>query len=111
MLKGSKNVALNRETAKFITGHEVSIGYYNWIKDTYCPDEHFFSTLATLKVTGSKKIKIEQRFDQERYNCTSAQYQMSKTPVKFCRRMQTEMCYRVYEYNQKDGSCTFVRVL
>ncbi|TRY73679.1 hypothetical protein TCAL_10160 [Tigriopus californicus] len=48
--KASKNVILNRTFAHFLIHHPVAIEYYNWIIDTFVPDEHFYSVLATLEI-------------------------------------------------------------
>ena len=47
--KGSKNVVLTRERAEFIIEDRVSIGLQNWLKDTLIPDEHFYSTIDSIK--------------------------------------------------------------
>lgn len=50
IMKGYKNAALLRDFANFVLSHRVSLEYFNWLKNTECPDEHFYSTLATLEV-------------------------------------------------------------
>ncbi|TRY61224.1 hypothetical protein TCAL_10076 [Tigriopus californicus] len=50
VLKGSKNVILTREFVDFVLEDPIAIELYNWLKDTSVPDEHFYSTLATLEI-------------------------------------------------------------
>ena len=48
-MKGSKNVALTRAEAKSVINDALAISLQDWLKDTWVPDEHFYSTLATVK--------------------------------------------------------------
>ena len=54
--KGSKNVALDRVKAKSMINDQLAISLQDWLEDTYIPDEHFYSTLGTVK---SYKFKVE----------------------------------------------------
>ena len=47
--KGSKNVALTRAWAKIVVNDALSISLQDWLKHTWIPDEHFYSTLASVK--------------------------------------------------------------
>ena len=69
ILKGTKNVALTRAHADFHLNHIVAQTFYNWLINTQCPDEHYFSTLGSLNISksGNNEYILEQRFDQERY--------------------------------------------
>ena len=53
--KGSKNVALKRDFAHFVVHDSLSINLLNFLQNTYVPDEHFYSTLATVEWS---KIKV-----------------------------------------------------
>ncbi len=57
--KGSKNVALTREFSEFVVGDPLAIAFTNWIQMTSVPDEHFYSTLATVK-SYDKKVTVIQ---------------------------------------------------
>ena len=54
--KGSKNVALRRDFAHFVVHDSLSIDLLNYLQNTNVPDEHFYSTLATVKWS---KIKLK----------------------------------------------------
>ena len=62
ILKASKNVVLNRHFALFALAHPVAIEYYNWLIDTFIPDEHFYSVLATLSISkvGKRTYAVDQ---------------------------------------------------
>ena len=47
--KGSKNVLLTREKVKFIIGDPISFKLLDWLQHTWIADEHFFSTLDSIK--------------------------------------------------------------
>ncbi len=47
--KGSKNVVLTRQLAESILSDPVAIALLNFLQTTIVPDEHFYSTLATVK--------------------------------------------------------------
>jgi hypothetical protein len=46
--KGSKTVALSRNFVLFALSSPVALDLYNWLQDSSVPDEHFYSTLATI---------------------------------------------------------------
>ena len=46
---GYKNVALNKETLHFLVANKVAIDLYNWLLDTYIPDESFYATAVRSK--------------------------------------------------------------
>lgn len=75
ILKGSKNVILTREFVDFILEDPIAIELYNWLKDTSVPDEHFYSTLATLEIeyiaatsarSVSQNMGMIQRYEQNK---------------------------------------------
>ena len=47
--KGSKNVVLTRERAEFIVGDPISHRLQNWLQHTWVADEHFYSTIDSIK--------------------------------------------------------------
>ena len=47
--KGSKNVALTRAWAKMAVNDTLAISLQDWLEDTVIPDEHFYSTLASVE--------------------------------------------------------------
>ena len=47
--KGSKNVVLTREKVKFIIEHPISFELLNWLQHTWVADEHFYSTIDSIK--------------------------------------------------------------
>ncbi|XP_059088386.1 N-acetyllactosaminide beta-1,6-N-acetylglucosaminyl-transferase-like [Tigriopus californicus] len=50
VLKAQKNVVLQRSFVNFLVYHPVAIDYYNWLSDSFIPDEHFYSTMASITV-------------------------------------------------------------
>ena len=46
--KGYKNVALTRVDATRMVNDQLAISLQDWLEDTWVPDEHFYSTLATV---------------------------------------------------------------
>ena len=58
--QGYKNVALSRKFAAFVLEHRVALEYFNWLKNTECPDEHYYSTLASLMI----ESEVEQTESQ-----------------------------------------------
>ena len=46
--KGYKNVALTRVDTTRMVNDQLAISLQNWLEDTWIPDEHFYSTLATV---------------------------------------------------------------
>ena len=42
-------MVLTREKARFIIEDRVSIALQNWLQDTWVADEHFYSTLDSIK--------------------------------------------------------------
>ena len=60
VMKGYKNVALSRKFATFVLEHRVALEYFNWLKNTECPDEHYYSTLASLEI----ESEVEQTESQ-----------------------------------------------
>ena len=56
--KGSRYVALDRVKAKYMVNDELAILLQDWLESTYIPDEHFYSTLATVK---SYKLKVNNK--------------------------------------------------
>ena len=49
-LQGQKLMAASRGFVRFLTESKVALGYYNWLKNTDTPEEHFYATMATLNV-------------------------------------------------------------
>ena len=49
-------MALDRVKAKSMINDQLAISLQDWLEDTYIPDEHFYSTLATVK---SYKFKVQ----------------------------------------------------
>ena len=49
MRKGSKNVALTRQFTDAVLNDKFAWALYDWLSDTWIPDEHFYSTLAAIK--------------------------------------------------------------
>ena len=47
--KGSKNVVLTREKVKFIIEDPLSFELLNWLQHTWVADEHFYSTIDSIK--------------------------------------------------------------
>ena len=58
--KGSKNVALKRDFAHFVVHDSLSINLLNFLQNTYVPDEHFYSTLATVE-WANVKVRLLDR--------------------------------------------------
>lgn len=50
VLKAQKNVVLQRSFVNFLVYHPVAIDYYNWLSDSFIPDEHFYSTMASITI-------------------------------------------------------------
>ena len=48
IFKGSNHVALTRKFAEFILFDQKAKDFYNWLKDTYIPDELFYATLQQI---------------------------------------------------------------
>ncbi|XP_077984670.1 beta-1,3-galactosyl-O-glycosyl-glycoprotein beta-1,6-N-acetylglucosaminyltransferase 4-like [Glandiceps talaboti] len=46
--KGELHVALTRDFVKFLLIDPTSRAYYQWLNDTYCPDEHYYQSLSVL---------------------------------------------------------------
>ena len=59
--KGSKNVALRRDFAHFVVHDPLSINLLNFLQNTEIPDEHFYSTLATVEWSQIKVSKLHFR--------------------------------------------------
>ena len=57
--KGSKNVALRRDFAHFVVHDSLSINLLNFLQNTEIPDEHFYSTLATVEWSKIKVSKLQ----------------------------------------------------
>ena len=57
--KGSKNVALQRDFAHFVVHDSLSINLLNFLQNTEIPDEHFYSTLATVEWSKIKVSKLQ----------------------------------------------------
>ena len=53
--KGSRYVALDRVKAKNMVNDQLAIALQSWLEYTFIPDEHYYSTLATVK---SYKLKV-----------------------------------------------------
>ena len=53
--KGSRYVALDRVKAKTMVNDQLAISLQSWLEYTYIPDEHYYSTIATVK---SYKLKV-----------------------------------------------------
>ena len=53
--KGSRYVVLDRVKAKNMVNDQLAISLQSWLEDTLIPDEHYYSTLATVK---SYKLKV-----------------------------------------------------
>jgi hypothetical protein len=51
--KSSFSVSFSREAADFIVNDRTAQEYYHWLNGTYCPDEHYWGTIA-----GNSKSKI-----------------------------------------------------
>uniref|UniRef100_A0A5F9DLD7 N-acetyllactosaminide beta-1,6-N-acetylglucosaminyl-transferase n=1 Tax=Oryctolagus cuniculus TaxID=9986 RepID=A0A5F9DLD7_RABIT len=51
---GSAYVALTREFANFVLQNPRTIFLFKWSKDTYSPDEHFWATLNSVPVCGTR---------------------------------------------------------
>ena len=49
-MQGQKLMAASRGFVRFLTESKVALGYYNWLKNTDTPEEHFYATMATLYV-------------------------------------------------------------
>ena len=49
-MQGQKLMAASRGFVRFLTESKVALGYYNWLKNTDTPEEHFYATMASLKV-------------------------------------------------------------
>jgi hypothetical protein len=49
--KGSKDVALTRDFVNFLVEDAFVWTFYDWIKETWVPDEHFYSTLGILRTS------------------------------------------------------------
>eukprot|EP00092_Neocalanus_flemingeri_P004033 GFUD01004341.1.p1 GENE.GFUD01004341.1~~GFUD01004341.1.p1 ORF type:complete len:406 (-),score=130.77 GFUD01004341.1:4-1221(-) len=62
IMYGIKNVAITRDFAYFVLHSHVAQVLRDWLQDTLVAVEHFFSTLATVKV--DHKGHISQDFDQ-----------------------------------------------
>ena len=65
MFKGTRNVVLSAKDAEFICYHPLSKFMYDWILQTFVPDEHFYATVIRMNVnktsnqiTQNKKGKI-----------------------------------------------------
>ena len=68
--KGSKNVALRRDFAHFVVHDPLSINLLNFLQNTEIPDEHFYSTLATVEWSQIKVRKLHLRLKS---NCEVTQ--------------------------------------
>lgn len=65
-MKGCKNVILTKEFVDFVTEDPLSFELYNWLQDTSVPDEHFYSTIATVRVElvpGAMSRRITQNMN------------------------------------------------
>ena len=62
VLKAQKNVILRRDFVNFLVYHPVAIAYYNWLSDSFIPDEHFFSTMSTVEadMIGKRRWTVRQ---------------------------------------------------
>ncbi|XP_059079306.1 beta-1,3-galactosyl-O-glycosyl-glycoprotein beta-1,6-N-acetylglucosaminyltransferase-like [Tigriopus californicus] len=87
IMKGYKNAALTREFASFVLNHRVSLEYFNWLKNTECPDEHYYSTLATLEV----ESEVNQTQDKP-HKLTLKQNLKDDGPFS------DKTCYRKFEW-------------
>ena len=74
ILKGYKNVALRREFVEFILRHPVAKAFYAWLYNTRVPDEHFYSTLDSIRVV-SEETGTVQQVVEERMNGSSEYWQ------------------------------------
>ena len=70
--KGSKNVALPRAFADAILRNNFAWEYYDWLSDTWIPDEHFYSTLASIKNLSADGKSIEQDLEEITYNMNAS---------------------------------------
>ena len=66
LLKGYNGVALQRTFVQFLIGSPFAIDFYNWISGTKNPDEHFYSTLGSVRFVNQGLVftTVTQRFDQ-----------------------------------------------
>ncbi|XP_077868069.1 N-acetyllactosaminide beta-1,6-N-acetylglucosaminyl-transferase-like [Saccoglossus kowalevskii] len=46
--KGELHTALTRQFVEYLHKDPIAIAYYNWLNDTYCPDEHYYQSLNVL---------------------------------------------------------------
>ena len=59
ILKGALLVLLKRDFAQFAATDKFAINLYNWMQDMDVPDESFFSTLSSVRISPNGTITQE----------------------------------------------------
>ncbi len=86
--KGCKNVVLTRSFASYVLNEWIAIDLINFLQTTQVPDEHFYSTLATVK---SYNPKVKQLC-----NLTSTKLRMDFLEYDLSPRFKRELLPRTW---------------
>ena len=94
--KGSKNVALRRDFAHFVVHDSLSIDLLHFLQNTFVPDEHFYSTLATVKWS-KVKLKVSMTILQLRL----LQYILTNQLMLHNQFFKAQMLYHFGQYRAR----------
>ena len=109
--RGSKNVALLRPFVKFVLEDSISWTFWNWLQDSYVPDEHFYSTLVTIQITkilvraqtfNKKEIWFHFETSFSRASRKSLKIWPKITPMEFVSDTQIGCMMMIWKLNAMD---------